>query len=165
MNTEQNPYSAPQSAISETVATGPAPALWNPNAASLWSLLFSPVFGAYLQMRNWQALGDTKQASVSWYWCLATLGIVVALVVAGIFLPDSSPINKIGNRSGLILLIAWYMSHGKLQVAYVKQHFGNDYPRKGWAAPLGIAFATVVALFVAMFVVMVATMAATGATP
>lgn len=33
-------------------------ALWNPNAAANWSLLFTPLFGAYLHMLNWRSLGE-----------------------------------------------------------------------------------------------------------
>jgi hypothetical protein len=151
MTAELNPYSAPAGAIEETTpAVQAAPALWNPNAAALWSLLFSPVFGAWLQMRNWQALGDAKKAQVSWYWCLASLVLIVALVAVGMVLPESHPLQKIGNRSGFFLLIAWYLSHGKLQVAYVKERFGKDYPRKGWAAPLAIAVGGVVVFIVAI---------------
>jgi predicted amidophosphoribosyltransferase len=28
-------------------------AIWNPNAASNWSLVFTPAFGSYLHARNW----------------------------------------------------------------------------------------------------------------
>ena len=36
-----------------------APPLWNPGAAMAWSLLFSPIFGAFVHMKNWQALGPS----------------------------------------------------------------------------------------------------------
>lgn len=45
-----------------------APALWNPNAAANWSLLFSPMFSALLYANNWIALGELQQAgSVRWW--------------------------------------------------------------------------------------------------
>lgn len=31
--------------------------LWNPNAAVNWSVLFTPIFGAWIQAKNWKALG------------------------------------------------------------------------------------------------------------
>jgi hypothetical protein len=152
MNSDPNPYSAPASAVQESTPAGQAaPALWNPNAAAAWSLLFSPVFGGYLQMRNWQALGDTQKAQVSWYWCIGSLVAIIVLVVISVMLPDGNPLQRIIDRSGIIILLAWYVSHGKLQPAYVKEHFGKDYPRKGWGAPLGIAFAAIAAFLVAMF--------------
>jgi hypothetical protein len=161
MNTEDNPYAAPSSPMQDAVAAEAAPALWNPNAAASWSLLFSPVFGAYLQMRNWQALGDAQKAKVSWYWCVGSLAFIVVGVVASILVPDTSPIQKLTDRSGIVLLLAWYLSNGKQQPAYVKERFGKDYPRKGWAAPLGIAFGAVFAFFVAA-VVLGIVLAATG---
>ena len=148
MEPNPNPYAAPASTVQESVAPQAAPALWNPNAAALWCLLFSPVFGAYLQMRNWQALGEPEKAQTSWYWCVGTLVTVLVLIGVGMVLPDEHWFQKLGNRSGFIMLIAWYMSHGKLQIAYVKERYGKDYPRKGWGAPLGIAVACMVALFV-----------------
>ena len=149
MSQDINPYSAPSGALQEARATGEeAPALWNPNAAASWSLLFSPVFGAYLQMRNWQALGDSEKAAVSWHWCIGTL--VATLLALGLVLvvPDSHWSSKLLNRSGLAILLAWYFGNGKLQAAYVKERFGKDYPRKGWGLPLLIAFGALAALLV-----------------
>jgi hypothetical protein len=161
MNTEDNPYAAPSSPMQDAVAAEAAPALWNPNAAASWSLLFSPVFGAYLQMRNWQALGDAQKAQASWYWCLGSLAFIVVVVIASILLADTNPLQKLTDRSGIFLLLAWYWASGKQQATYVKERFGKDYPRKGWAAPLGIAFGAVLAFFVAA-VILGIVLAATG---
>lgn len=152
MNSDPNPYSAPSGDIRE-VAGEAAPALWNPNAATAWSLLFSPVFGAYLQMRNWQALGDAPKAQASWYWCISTFALIVLLVFASVLLPDGNPMHKLADRSGLIILLVWYFANGKQQIAYVKERFGTDYPRKGWGAPLGIAFGALFVFFMALVVV------------
>ena len=51
-----NPYAPPKAEVADVGRTEVAPALWNPNAAASWSLLFSPAFGAFLHMKNWQAL-------------------------------------------------------------------------------------------------------------
>jgi len=146
MEPESNPYAAPAGELREAPFSGAAPELWNPNAAALWSLLFSPVFGAFLQMRNWQALGEPDKARASWYWVLATIAILLVAVVMAFVLPDAHWFNKITDRSGMIVLLTWYLTNGKLQVAYVKERYGKDYPRKGWGAPLGIAFGAVLAL-------------------
>ncbi len=153
MNQENNPYAAPASLVQEAGAApaATAPAMWNPNAAALWSLLFSPVFGGYLQMRNWQALGDNEKASMSWYWCIGSLVMILAVVGISMFLPETHWFSKLSNRFGFILLIAWYASHGKLQVAYVKEKFGKDYPRKSWTLPLLTGFGAVIGFFVAIF--------------
>jgi curved DNA-binding protein CbpA len=84
---------------SASVPSSPASfhaALWNPNAAANWSLLFPPVFGAWLHAKNSSALGDESEAKHSTYWVYGgILGISVA-----IFLPD-----KVGNATG----IAYYL--------------------------------------------------------
>ena len=36
--------------------------LWNPNAAAIWSLFFTPIFGAWIHARNWKALNRQKEA-------------------------------------------------------------------------------------------------------
>jgi len=105
-------------------------ALWNPNAAANWSLLFSPVFGAWLHAKNWAALGDDAKAKQSMYW---VYGGIAALLIA-IFLPD-----KIGRAVGIGFLFGWYFSFAKQQVKYVKETLGGAYEKKGWAKPLGIA--------------------------
>ena len=152
MTIETNPYAAPDSPVQEAVAPASAPELWNPNAAALWSLLFSPVFGAYLQMRNWQSLGEPAKAQTSWYWMLASIAVIVGVVVASMVLPEAHWFQKASNRSGFILLLAWYFAHGKLQLAYVKERYGKAYPRKGWGIPLAVAIAAIIALVVAAMI-------------
>ena len=106
-------YRAPQSNDSNAALdNSDAPALWNPNAAASWSLLFSPVFGATLHMLNARAMGDEDHARQS-KWAL-----IVLLV---------------------ILLLGWYFAIGRKQVEAVKQQYGSDYPRKSWLKPLALA--------------------------
>jgi len=45
-----NPY-APPAADLEARELGAVPALWNPNAAEAWSLLFTPIFGSILLLQ------------------------------------------------------------------------------------------------------------------
>ena len=37
-------------------------AIWNPNAASNWSIIFTPAFGSYLHALNWRTLGEEEHA-------------------------------------------------------------------------------------------------------
>lgn len=117
-----------------------APSLWNPNASANWCLIFSPAFGAFLHARNWEALGDPSRARASrvWFWvCLAWLMVLPFLAV---FLPES-PLGVLMRLSGLGLLLGWYFSLGRPQAREVKARFGNDYVRRSWGAPLGLALA------------------------
>jgi hypothetical protein len=151
MHPEANPYTAPTVAIEEIRATGDGePALWNPNAAASWSLLLSPVFGSYLQMRNWQALGESEKAAASWHWCIGTLVITLLAIGVGMLAPDGHWLDKLTSRSGLFILLAWYFANGKQQGLYVKERFGKTYPRKGWGVPLLVAFGTIVGLLVVL---------------
>ena len=66
---ERNPYAPPQADVEPVaVETPAAPSLWNPNAAASWSLIFTPIFGAILHMKNWEALGEPQKAAGARSW-------------------------------------------------------------------------------------------------
>ncbi len=113
-------------------------ALWNPNAAANWSLLFSPVFGAWLHAKNWTALGNATKAKQSMYW---VYGGIAAWFFA-VFLPET-----IARGVGFGFLLGWYISFATQQVKYVKDALGGVYEKKGWAKPLGIAVGCLAAFF------------------
>lgn len=106
------------------------PELWNPNAAALWSLLFSPIFGAWLHAKNWKALGDDQKAMMS--MLVVAIGFILIGIAAFV-----QPTWIKGAGGGY--LVAWYVVLGRQQIDQVKERFGNDYPRRGWLLPLGIA--------------------------
>jgi hypothetical protein len=153
---EQNPYAPPRAQVADIdeLASGEsAPALWNPNAAASWSLLFTPIFGAYLHMRNWQALGQPEKAASSKNWIIGSLVCVLLLVIFTLFLPDSKGVDALGRVFGFALLITWYYAMGKSQQAFVLGKFGKTYPRRGWSRPLLAAVGGVIAFFAFVFVV------------
>lgn len=152
-----NPYEPPKSEVADVVRGGAAPPLWNPNAAASWSLLFSPAFGAYLHMKNWQALGDDGKAAAQKTWFIVTLFFVVCLAVVSGFLPDSKAIDSLSRFVPLALLLSWYFSSAKPQAALVKARFGTQYPRRGWGKPLLIAIAVLVVVMVATVAIVLAT--------
>jgi len=88
MNT-RNPYAPPEAEVADVA--GPAfleaaPALWNPAAAASWSLIFSPIFGSWLQMKNWQALGESEKAAKARTWVWVCCAFFTALIVLGAIL-------------------------------------------------------------------------------
>lgn len=105
------------------------PALWNPNAAANWSLLFSPIFGSYLNTKNWREMGETKCAGTSniWFW------LSIAILVLCFFAPS----YRIG--IGFWYLVIWYFAAGRKQAKFVKEKYGDDYTHRSWGKPLGIA--------------------------
>ena len=127
-----NPYAPPKAELREPLPTEAAPALWNPNAAANWSLLFTPTFGALLQMRNWEALGQERKAVISKRWAIANLILLIVTPVITLSMKARS-----GAGPGWLVLIVWYVANGRQQATYVKERFAGDYPRRGWGAPLG----------------------------
>jgi len=105
---------------------GDPPMLWNPNAAGLWSLLFTPTFGSYLLMRNWRAIGDTRRAIIARRWMIVSAVLIVPSVIFGAI--------------ALIYLIVWYFLEQRPQYIYVMQSWGPEYPRRSWKGVIAIAF-------------------------
>ena len=134
---DNNPYAPPRASVEGPISSEPdAPALWNPNAAASWCLLFTPVFGAWLHMKNWEALGDKARAASGRTWLYAAIAIQVAIMVVSLAFPRLPGMRIVG----FAFLIGWYYAAGKPQARYVLGRFGTDYPRRGWLAPLGWAF-------------------------
>jgi hypothetical protein len=129
-----------------------APAIWNPNAAANWSLIFTPAFGAYIQMLNWRRLGDADQAATSRQWFWASLVMLAVYVLVPSLMSDEKADGPIRGFA-LVFLFAWYFSNARAQAKYVKANFGNAYSRRGWGKPLGLAVLAVLGYFVTVVVV------------
>lgn len=108
------------------------PQLWNPNAAGFWSLLLSPIFGAWLHAKNWRQLGLPDKAKQSMLWVYAS----VALVVMAVLFSDVNPSLFQVTYGGLLLV--WWMKSGNEQYRYVSERC-PDYDNKGWSTPLSLA--------------------------
>jgi hypothetical protein len=133
-----------------TPPTTQPPALWNPNAAACWSLLFSPAFGAYLHARNAEVLGradEAKSNKVWFYVSVAYLGFAFVTTFIPV-IPDA-----LFSLAAIVLLLGWYFSLGKKQIRYVKETWQDGYERKRWKKPLLIAFGCFIGAFFALFVV------------
>ena len=128
-------------------------AIWNPTATVNWSIPFTPVFGAWLQMLNWESMGETELAAISKKWFYASLGMLLLYAIAGVALA--------GNEAGLLLLrvlplfylITWYLGSGRPHMKYVQERFGNDYNRRPWKKPLLAASGLTVMYFALHFIV------------
>ena len=105
--------------------------IWNPVATVNWSLLFTPIFGSYLQSKNWQTLGQESSARTSriWFW----VSIVVVAVVAFAPIPE-----KVAGGLALWLLILWYLFAARKQITFVRTSLGQDYARRSFGKPIGI---------------------------
>lgn len=133
--------------------TSQSPALWNPNAAANWSLLFTPAFGAYLHSRNAEALGRTDEAKANKVWFYLSLGYLGFVFVSDFILPTIP--EGLFRLAGLVLLLGWYFSLAKKQIRYVKETYRGGYDRKPWRKPLLIAFGCLIGAFVVLFAIAV----------
>lgn len=133
---------APQ-AYSAPAAPPPLPRLWNPNSAASWSVLFGPAFGPYLHHLNWRALGDHGRAAGAFRWFVAGLLVTLALTFAVTFSPD---LASAAFMISLFFMAIWLFVSGKKQVAYIKQHFGENYERRSWWQPVLGGFAAILLL-------------------
>ena len=121
----------PEEASSETALPSER-VLWNPNAAGLWSLILTPIFGAWLHAKNWHTLGEPIKARTSMWWVYASAAALVATALLSTFLP------LLFRFTYGSLLVAWWIKSGNEQHQYVKQRF-PDYQKKRWGTPLSIA--------------------------
>ena len=151
-----NPYAPPKADVDDipvVPVSNEAPRLWNPSAAARWSLLLSPIFGAMLHMKNWQAMGETEKAAQSKKWVWGCVAFFVLLVAAGMVLPDTREIDLLSRGAGLGLLIAWYSLSARDQVRFITRRFGTDYAKRGWGRPLLYALLVFFAFIAIVFVI------------
>ena len=131
-----------------TTPAGTSGAIWNPNATANWSLLFTPAFGAYLQMLNWRVLGEAARAERSRNWFYASIGLVLVFLLTGVLAPKESAAHGAARGLGLVFLLSWYFTSEKSQANYVKAKFGTNYPHQSWGKVLLYAFGALLGLFV-----------------
>ena len=129
-----NPFEPPKASLDHSQVAEEAPPLWNPDAAGAWSLLLTPIFGSVLVRKNWKAIGDDAKARTGTIWIVVS---VLALFLAALF-----------GLAGFLYIIVWYFAWQRPQTQYIRERWGKDYPRKGWAVPLLIGVGVYVGLVV-----------------
>jgi hypothetical protein len=134
---------------------GQRPALWNPNAAGLWSVLLTPAFGAYLHAANWRTLGQRERAAANMVWVWGTLALMLVIFIT-LFIPPPKLVDDAIQACGLALLVGWYYTEGRRQTQYVKVTFPDGYTKRGWGRPLALGVAFLLAYFVIAFFLLVA---------
>ena len=128
-------------------AAGEAPELYNPNAAGLWSVLLSAVFGSWCVWRNYKALGDQSKEKVALIAMIVWLVLYVAMALVALF----TGLNM--TLPGLIALIVWYYAVQKPQVKFLKQS-GIQYRKKSLVIPVLCGIAAVVAWFLLWWLIL-----------
>jgi hypothetical protein len=111
-------------------------AIWNPVATVNWSLPFSPAFGSWLQMLNWQSLGEPELAEISKRWFYASLGMLLLYAVAGMAFVGNEDAYLLLRAVPFLFLVTWYVGSARPHMKYVKERFKEDYNRRPWKKPL-----------------------------
>jgi hypothetical protein len=125
----------------------PVCAIWNPSAAATWSLIFTPAFGAFIHMQNWQALGQPQQAAAARRWFYASLGLLMLQVFTRAINARLGSEPMLLHPVGLLFLLVWYFGAARQQAMLVKARYGAGYRRKSWDSVLlcavvaGVAYA------------------------
>ncbi|HJU83184.1 MAG TPA: hypothetical protein VJ600_03150 [Holophagaceae bacterium] len=138
-----NPYRPPTASLVAAPDRAQV-ALWNPNAAANWCLVFSPVFGSYLHYRNWQALGDEDRARTGKVWFIVSCVILGTLPFLALVADDPERAMMVPRGIAFWYLIIWYFAAARGQARLVKERFGDGYDRRPWGMPLLIAFGATV---------------------
>lgn len=138
--------------------TNRVPALYSPLACVILTLLFTPMFGGFLQGLNWRELGDDERAARSMGWVKWSFVTFATYTVAEPFIDET----LIGRYLMIALFVgfwaSWTLTMGWDQVRYVKE-FVPVYTRKflgrsvmigafGWVAYSAIALTLVLFLHV-----------------
>jgi hypothetical protein len=118
-------------------ASAPSPdefacAIWNPAAAARWSLLFTPAFGAFIHMRNWQALDQPERAASARRWFHASIGMLMLQILTSALNTRLGSEPLLLHPAGLLFLLVWYFAAARQQTLLVRARFGAGYRRKRW---------------------------------
>jgi hypothetical protein len=135
-----------------------ANALWNPSAAACWSVIFTPAFGAFLLMRNWEALGDARQAGTARKWFVFGVGLLAVRLLSAALNARVNTESNLVHWAGWAYLLAWWVAQVAPQARQVRSRCGADYPRQAWDYALllavlgGFAYQLAAAAFTWLFV-------------
>ncbi len=134
------------------------PKLYNPFLCVLCTLLFTPMFGAFLQGLNWRELGENELAARSMAWVRWTFFTFAAYTFSEPFIRET----PVGRYLMIALFfgfwISWTVSLGWRQVTYVKRNVALYEPERmgkpimlgafGWVAYTAVALTLVLFLHV-----------------
>lgn len=113
--------------------------LWNPYVAALLSLVFTPVFGAWLHHRNALELGDSRLRRVARMW----LGVALAFTASGLYLVSAGQLAPTSAFSASALLggytIVWYAFAGHKQSRIVARLSRPQWRSRSFLKPVAVA--------------------------
>jgi hypothetical protein len=114
----------------------PACGLWNPSAAATWSLVFTPAFGAFIHMLNWQALGQPAQAAAARRWFYASLALLMLQIWTRALNARFGTEPLLLHPASVLFLLVWYFGAARPQARLVRARYGAGYRRRRWDSVL-----------------------------
>lgn len=121
--------------------------LWDAREIAWFSLLLTPVFGFYYQMKNWQMIENKEQIKLSQLWLKISLGYVALSLLLALVLPTQMGLAVI-KVMFLMYIFVWYFSNAKTQIEYIKKNIPPNYKRHLWGIWVYPAMAGVAAFIV-----------------
>lgn len=103
------------------------PALYNPKLVCAAALIFTPIFGAALQARNWMNLGKPENAAASRMWIRSTFWLLLVYLVMQTVFRNEPVMNWLGPYFLIVLWGAWMLTSGWQQLAHCARVVGRDY--------------------------------------
>ncbi len=134
------------------------PALFSPLMSVLFTLLFTPMFGAFLQGLNWRELGNDELAARNMGWVKWTFITFAVYTLSEPFIRDTFFGRYLMIALFIGFWVSWTFSLGIKQIKYVK-NFVPVYTKKfmgraimigafGWVAYTAVALTLVLMLHV-----------------
>lgn len=125
------------------------PKLYNPLVTMLLSLVFTPMFGAFLHGLNWRELGDDEMAARNMGWVRGTFIAFALYILVDPFIQHLPFSRYLMSAMLLGFWLSWMFSLGFKQVQFVREFVKGNYEpeRIGKAMMLGafgwVAFSAV----------------------
>ncbi len=147
-----DPYEPPKASLDTIDDRGQdAPALWNPNTASIWSIVLTPAFGAFIHARNWDVMGEARHATIQRGWAWFYIAVLCGTALLAFISSDVRETRIRFNVVDFLYLVAWYFFGARSQIEQVREAYGQSYPRRSWLRPVLITVGIVVGAFMCVY--------------
>lgn len=117
------------------------PKLYNPKLVCAAALLFTPLFGAALQARNWLELGRPHNAAASRMWIRASVWLLAVFIVMQTIFRHEPVMDWLGPYFLVVIWGAWMLTGGWQQLAEVSRTVGKNYEPLPMGRPIFLGLA------------------------
>lgn len=117
------------------------PKLYNPKLVCAAALLFTPLFGATLQARNWTELGRPDNAAASRMWIRASIWMIILYLAIQTIFRNEPLMQWLGPYFLIVLWGAWMITSGWQQLVEVNRTVGKNYDALPMGRPITLGVA------------------------